>query len=106
MTSTQPSKVAKAEDPNHDRNVGESQWGSYVKPYQPKTSIESQMIQSTFGKGPAFFMPSNSSSLTPYGQIRERLNRGMYELPYDKPCVKVGLEKKDDLFLPFAVSII
>jgi hypothetical protein len=91
------------------RKLGESQWGTFVEAAERKQQDpenNSAQMPPAPDKQLRYsdqldHMDSNENQppekdiLTPYLEIRERLNRGMYELAFDKPCVRSSLNTRD-----------
>ena len=94
------------------RRPGETQWGAFVEAPERKNVGNNQdlshaPISALNGTRPshpdnADWSPNENqdqgaenNGLTPYLEIRERLQRGMYELVYDKPCVRSSMSTRD-----------
>ena len=95
-------KDALYRDTIKSRKQGETQWGAFIE------APEIKNLEKSHQEEHMQLLPENvnwntnekhdvdgKSHLTPYLEIRERLQRGMYELVYDKPCVRSSVGSRD-----------
>jgi hypothetical protein len=99
------------------RKLGETQWGTFTEsaernhhdpdiynahmPAPDKQMRHSDKLEMNISEN----QPPEKDFLTPYLEIRERLNRGMYELAFDKPCVRSSLNTRDGQIVPAIMPV-
>ncbi len=100
------------------RRLGESQWGTYneaaerkhhdpdnVSAHIPPAPDKQLRYSDQLDMNSSENQPLEKDLLTPYLEIRERLNRGMFELAFDKPCVRSSLNTRDGQLVPATMPV-
>lgn len=90
------------------RRQGETQWGAFIDApeiknvetnpdpsHVPLPTVKQPSDKADWNMNDHQDEGEDHNTLTPFLEIRERLQRGMYELVYDKPCVRSNVNTRD-----------